>query len=80
MNQPPRQHFFSRISIRLTVQGNAAASPTRAESLIPDQIRQLLEAACAARLGAAQMNLGDWRDVEQALKQKLENQPRKTKR
>jgi hypothetical protein len=80
MNQSPRQHSFSRTSIRLSLQGNAAASPTRAECLIADQIRELLEAACAARLGAAQMNLGDWRDVEQELKQKLENQSRKTKR
>jgi hypothetical protein len=31
----------------------------------------LVDAACAARLGAAQMSLDDWRDVEQEVKQRL---------
>jgi hypothetical protein len=75
MNQTRRQHPFTRINIGLTLHGNAAVSPTR-----DDQIRQLLEAASAARFGAAQMNLDDWRDVEQEVKQKLENQRRETNR
>jgi hypothetical protein len=38
------------------------------------QIRLLVNAACAARVSAAQMTLCDWRDVEQEVKRRLENE------
>ena len=59
--------------------GKSAAPPPAAECLLADKIRLLVHAACAARLGAAQMTLSDWRDVEQEVKQKLANEKHKTK-
>jgi hypothetical protein len=35
------------------------------------RIRLLINAACAARAGIAQMTLDDWRDVEQEVKRRL---------
>ena len=35
------------------------------------RIRLLIDAACAARAGSAQMTLNDWRDVEQEVKRSL---------
>lgn len=61
-------------------EGNAAALPAAAECLLAYQIHLLVHAACVARLGAAQMTLGDWRDVEVGVKQKLENGKHETKR
>ncbi len=40
----------------------------------PGQIRLLVDAACAALGGMAHMTLADWRDVEQQLKQRLNNE------
>lgn len=37
-----------------------------------DRISSLINAACAARAGAAQMTLSDWREVEQDVKRKLQ--------
>jgi hypothetical protein len=38
------------------------------------RIRLLINAACAARAGAGQMTLNDWRDVEQELERRLANE------
>ena len=38
------------------------------------RIRLLINAACAARAGAGQMTLSDWRDVEQEIEQRLANE------
>lgn len=43
-------------------------------------IRFLINAAYAARAGAASMTLDDWRDVEQELKRRIANEPYETKR
>ena len=37
-----------------------------------NRIRMLVNAACAARAGAAVMTLNDWREVEQDVKRKLQ--------
>ena len=74
------QRALSQRSADLCLEGNAAASQTAAECLLANQIRLLVHAACAARLGAAHMTLSDWRDVEQEVKQKLENEKQKTNR
>jgi hypothetical protein len=78
MNLVHRQRHLSRGSTTCR-EGNAAASQTAAECLHTEHIRLLVHAACAARIGAAQMTLGDWRDVEQAVKQKLNNENQKAK-
>ena len=61
-------------------EGNAVAHRAPTDCLLAEQIRLLAHAACVARIGAAQMTLGDWRDVEQGVKQKLENEKHKTTR
>lgn len=38
------------------------------------KIQSLINAAYAARAGAAHMTLDDWRDVEQELKRKIANE------
>jgi len=43
-------------------------------------IRLLVDAACAARAGAGQMTLNDWRDVEREVKRRLEHEWSKTQR
>ena len=78
MNLVHRQRPLSQRSTNPCREGNAAASQTAAECLLADHIRLLVHAACAARLGAAHMTLSDWRDVEQKVKQKLENEKQKT--
>lgn len=37
-------------------------------------IRRLIEAASAARAGAAQMTLGDWRDLEMEVQRRLQHE------
>jgi hypothetical protein len=54
--------------------GNPAISQPTAESQLTQRIRLLVNAACAARVGAAQMSLSDCRDVEREVKQRLENE------
>jgi hypothetical protein len=51
-----------------------ATSQPDARSQLARRIQLLVNAACAARAGAAQMTLSDWRDVEQEVKRKLENE------
>ncbi len=80
MNQIPRQGHRSQRRSTPCGQGNAAALQASAQCLLAEQIRLLVHAACVARLGAAQMTLGDWRDVEQEVKQKLENEKHETTR
>jgi hypothetical protein len=41
---------------------------------LPGQICRLVNPACAAHAGAERMTLNDWRDVEQEVKRKLENE------
>jgi hypothetical protein len=53
--------------------GNPAISQPNAESQLAHRIRLLVNAASAARASAAQMTLGDWRDVEREVKQRLED-------
>ncbi len=38
------------------------------------QIRRLINAAFAARAGSGQMTLNDWREVEQEVKRKFNNE------
>lgn len=38
-----------------------------------DRVHLLINAACAARAGTAQMTLNDWREVELAVKERLQN-------
>jgi hypothetical protein len=54
--------------------GNAAASQADAEPQLAHQIHLLIDAACAARAGAAQMTLDDWRQVELEVKRRLQNE------
>lgn len=44
-------------------------------SVLPDKIRRLLNAACAARGGADCMTLNDWRETEQEIKRQLKLMP-----
>jgi len=44
------------------------------------QIRLLVNAACAARASAGQMTLNDWRDVEQEVKRRINNEYSKIQR
>jgi|GEM_PF-5843519 hypothetical protein len=41
---------------------------------LPERIRLLVNDAYAARGGANRMTLDDWRDAEQEVKQRLENE------
>ncbi len=41
---------------------------------LPARIRRLVNATCAAHGGAERMTLDEWRDLEQELKRKLENE------
>jgi len=47
-------------------------SPAR--SHVNRRVCLLVDAACAARAGAAQMTLGDWHEVELEVKRKLQNE------
>ena len=70
MNLVRRRSAYSRAHIRRRPEGMDCA-----QSLLADEIRLLVDAACAARLGAAQMTLDDWRDVEQEVKGRLLSRP-----
>ena len=39
---------------------------------LPERIRRLVNAACAARGGMGRMSLNEWRDLEQQLKRRLQ--------
>ena len=41
---------------------------------LPEQLRLLVHAACAAFGGMGHMTLDEWRDVEQQLKRRLQNE------
>ena len=71
MNLVRRRSAYSRAHIRIRPKGIDCAQHSAAQALLADEIRLLVDAACAARLGAAQMSLDDWRDVEQEVKQRL---------
>lgn len=71
MNLVRRRSAYSRAHITMRPEGMDQAQHSAAQSLLADEIRLLVDAACAARLGAAQMSLDDWRDVEQEVKQRL---------
>ncbi len=75
MNHIHRQDQRSQICSSSCGEGNAATLQAAAECLLTDQLRLLISAACVARLGAAQMSLDDWRDVEQEVKQRLISRP-----
>lgn len=51
--------------------GSPAALQRSAGPAPIQRIRLLINAACAARAGARQMTLNDWRDVEQEIERKL---------
>ncbi len=71
MNLVRRRSAYSLAHIRIRTESIDCAQHSAAQSLLADEIRVLVDAACAARLGAAQMSLADWRDVEQEVKQRL---------
>ena len=75
MNLVRRRSAYSRAHIRIRPEGMDCAQHSAAQSLLADEIRLLVQAACAARLGAAQMTLDDWRDVEQEVKGRLLSRP-----
>ena len=50
---------------------NHAATPQFPH--LSHRILSLVNVACAARAGAAQMTLSDWRAVEQEVRQRLDN-------
>ncbi len=75
MNLVRRRSAYSRAHIRIRPEGMDCAQQSAAQSILADEIRLLVHAACAARLGAAQMSLDDWRDVEQEVKQRLISRP-----
>ena len=47
---------------------------------LPERIRQLVSAAYATRGGAEHMTLDAWRDVEQEIKRRLENEQQQPQR
>ena len=53
--------------------GNPTISHPNAESQLGQRTRLLVNAAGAARKGAAQMTLSDWRDVEREVNRRLQN-------
>jgi hypothetical protein len=59
-----------------TYQHSAGALALHAPMLprIPERIRRLVNAAYAAHGGAERMRLGEWHDVEEELKFRLENE------
>ncbi len=75
MNLVRRRSACSRARIRMRPEVMNHAQHTAAQSLLADEIRLLVQAACAARLGAAQMTLNDWRGVEQEVKGRLLSRP-----
>ena len=54
--------------------GDHTASVRSRGAQFEDRIRSLINAACAARAGAAQMTLSDWREVELAVKEGLQDE------
>ena len=54
--------------------GDHTASVRLCGAQLDNQIRSLINAACAARAGAAQMTLNDWCEVELAVKERLQNE------
>jgi hypothetical protein len=40
--------------------------------VLPEQIRLLVQGACAAKGGMGHMSLDEWRDLEQQLKRRLQ--------
>ncbi len=66
MNLVRRRSAYSRAHIRIRPEGMDCAQHSAAQSLLADE---------AARLGAAQMTLDDWRDVEQEVKGRLLSRP-----
>ena len=60
----PRKKSPCRHGSPAAPQRSAGPPPTR-------RIRQLIDAACAARASSGQMTLNDWRDVEQEVKRRL---------
>ncbi len=53
---------------------SAATLRTAAVPAVPEAIRLLVNAACAARGGTRQMTLDDWRDVERELQRKFDRE------
>ena len=47
---------------------------------LPENVRRLVNETYAARGGAERMTLDDWRDVEQELKRRLEDEYQKHQR
>jgi len=47
---------------------------------LPEQIRRLVNVTYSVHGGVEHMSLGDWRDVEQELKRRLENERQKYQR
>lgn len=80
MNLVQMPRLLSQKKDRSCCHGNPSASHPDAESQFTQRIRLLVHAACAARAGAAQMTLSDWRDVEQEVKQRLEYKKYEIKR
>lgn len=54
--------------------GSPAALQRSAGPTPIQRIRQLINAACAARAAAGQMTLNDWLDVEREIERKLANE------
>ena len=52
--------------------GSAGTLHTGVFSGLPEQIRRLIQAVCAAHGGMGRMSLDEWRDLEQQLKRRLQ--------
>ena len=61
----------SRVVVAASVTISGTASVRLGGAQLDNRIRSLINAACAARAGTAQMTLNDWCDVELAVKERL---------
>jgi hypothetical protein len=54
--------------------GDQAARDLCSRLKAEDRVRRLINAACAAHAGSAQMTLNDWQEVELEVKERIENE------
>ena len=74
MNLTQRSWPLAQRSNRLCRHGHPVLSQPNADSQLAWRTRLLISAACAARAGAAQMTLSDWRDVEREVQWRLKHE------
>lgn len=78
---PAHQHWpLSQRRDRACRHCHLAISLPNSESQCAGRIRRFINVACAARAGAAQMTLTDWRDLEREVERRLQNEMYETHR